>query len=113
MRLSKPGYYADFVVYPMCIAGLTGAFLWQAPSPSRIGMYFLIGLMGFALWTLIEYILHRYVLHHVPFFVTMHDMHHDNPSALVGSPTWMTVSVAAAIFFSLWWFTSSLSPTAS
>ena len=87
MQLSKPGYYADFVVYPLLILGLLAVQLAEAKSWRPFGFVFLC-LLGFAAWTLFEYLLHRYVLHRVPILHDMHEAHHANPSAFVGTPSW-------------------------
>jgi sterol desaturase/sphingolipid hydroxylase (fatty acid hydroxylase superfamily) len=87
MQLSKPGYYADFIVYPLLILGLLGVQLAEAKTWRPFGFVFLC-LLGFAAWTLFEYLLHRYVLHRVPILHDMHEAHHANPSAFVGTPSW-------------------------
>ncbi len=79
MRLSKVGYYGEFVVYPVLTVGLTAAALWTAPESAGTWLVAFVG--GIALWTLIEYVLHRYVLHHVPYIKEMHDAHHGDQTA--------------------------------
>ena len=40
--------------------------------------------VGALLWTLVEYLLHRYILHHLPYIKEMHEAHHNEQDALVG-----------------------------
>lgn len=98
MHLSRIGYYSDFFVYPVLIAllaiaglgfaGTEGAAIWLAMFAACV-----------ALWTLIEYLMHRFVLHHVPYIKDMHNHHHHEEKASVGTPTWLSVSSHAAIVF--------------
>src|SRR5882724_10598179 len=85
MRLSKLGYYGDFVFYPVTVTALAGAALWTTTFESW-PQWFVAFVGGFAAWTLIEYVLHRYVLHHVPYVKDMHDAHHADQMALIGTP---------------------------
>jgi sterol desaturase/sphingolipid hydroxylase (fatty acid hydroxylase superfamily) len=87
MQLSKSGYYADFVVYPLLIIGLLAVQLVEARTWRPLGFVFLC-LVGFAAWTLCEYLLHRHVLHRVPILHDLHEAHHADPSAFVGTPSW-------------------------
>lgn len=92
MRLSKYGYYSDFVVYPIVIAALAGAALYRASW--RAGAHWAGAvLVGIAAWTLLEYVLHRIALHEIVYFVPMHALHHREPRAYVGTPTWLSLAV--------------------
>jgi sterol desaturase/sphingolipid hydroxylase (fatty acid hydroxylase superfamily) len=57
--------HGEFIIYPALIAGLAAAALWQA-SPERYALWLAAFVSGVGLWTLVEYLLHRYVLHHMP-----------------------------------------------
>jgi len=95
MRLGKISYYADFVVYPVVIAALAAYALWRAPA----AWYLLIiaFLSGVAIWTLVEYVLHRFVLHHVPYIKDMHDAHHEDQLALIGTPIWISLAIMVVV----------------
>ena len=89
MRLSRAGYLADFYVYP-CVAAVLGA-LAIVPAPrhwSALGGAFVAGL---AAWTLLEYLMHRWVLHRGPWIRNHHEAHHRDPKAFVGTPTWLSL----------------------
>jgi sterol desaturase/sphingolipid hydroxylase (fatty acid hydroxylase superfamily) len=98
MQLSIIGYYSDFVVYPVVIAmlaaigthdiGKDGALAWIAVVFACVG-----------LWTLIEYLMHRFVLHHIPYIREMHDRHHVEERESVGTPTWLSLGAHALIVF--------------
>ncbi len=103
MRLSRTGYYADFVVYPVLLAPLAAVLVlrdtWQQHAA-----WFVACLAGLAVATLLEYAVHRWVLHRVPPFLGMHDLHHADPRALVGTPTWLSAALIGGVVLApLWW----------
>ncbi|MFI5010935.1 MAG: sterol desaturase family protein [Hyphomicrobiales bacterium] len=110
MQLSKAGYYADFVVYPLLILGLLAFQLVEAGA-WRYWAFMGLALAGFAIWTLFEYLLHRHVLHKVPILHDMHEAHHADPSALVGTPSWLSsLLFLVGALLPAWWalgFTSA------
>src|SRR5580704_11455812 len=85
MRLSKVGYYADFVAYPAIILVLTTAELRPAEALAQL-QWLIACVVGIAGWTLVEYIIHRFVFHRIPLAARLHDMHHSSPGALIGAP---------------------------
>ncbi len=110
MQLSKLSYYADFVVYPLVLITLTALgvdHLYRVGGAHWVGGVQWLGaaIVGLIFWTLLEYALHRVALHRMPYFSPMHGLHHASPLALIGTPTWMSVSilvVAVLIPTSLW-----------
>ncbi|MEO7938828.1 MAG: sterol desaturase family protein [Burkholderiaceae bacterium] len=97
MHMNKWSYRADFVVYPLLDGvALTLAFahVTLATGASRLAEV----LAGVVLWTLIEYLLHRWVLHHWQPFKGLHDAHHAHPSEFIGTPSW----VSGGLFLALW-----------
>jgi sterol desaturase/sphingolipid hydroxylase (fatty acid hydroxylase superfamily) len=104
MRPSKFTYYADFVVYPPVIVGLAAAGLVRATWADRTE-WLCVAAAGFVLWTLLEYILHRSVLHRKTYFSPMHGQHHAAPLAFLGTPAWVSISVLSACFlFPVWYW---------
>ena len=67
MRLSKAGYFADFAVYPPVVVALLTLALRHAPSLVWV-KWSIACLAGIAAWTLVEYVIHRGVLHRIRFF---------------------------------------------
>lgn len=89
---SKVSYYADFILVPLLIAAsLPYANLWWAPA-------------GFAAWTLVEWLLHRYVFH--VWMRRQHWLHHIRPSAFIAAPGWLTAGlhiIALSAAFTTGW----------
>lgn len=97
MRLSNWGYHADFYVYPALIVACAMMTLWHAPARAVELSIAAVG-VGLIAWTALEYALHRWLLHRVPPFSRLHALHHAHPSALIGTPTWLS----APLFLALW-----------
>ena len=97
MRPSKLTYYADFVVYPVVIVGLAAAGVAHTNWSDR-AQWLGAGVAGFVIWTLLEYILHRAVLHRKTYFAPMHGEHHAAPLSYIGTPAWVSVTVLCACF---------------
>ena len=103
-------YYGEFIFYAAVIAGLAAVALWQAP-PDRSIIWLAAFTAGIWLWTLVEYLLHRYVLHHVPHIKEMHQAHHDEQDALIGTPVWISFGSFAVFLVLPAWFL--MGPTAA
>lgn len=98
MHLARLSYFADFVVYPLAILIFVGAAYWvSAPGDHLAWLTSFVA--GVALWTLLEYLLHRYAFHHAPVIKDMHGAHHDDQKALIGSPTWLSFAIMLAGVF--------------
>jgi sterol desaturase/sphingolipid hydroxylase (fatty acid hydroxylase superfamily) len=103
MLLSKAAYYADFVVYPLLLLSLGAVLVW-AGTPQMYVVWIVACFIGIVGYSLLEYGLHRVVLHHIPPFRRMHDLHHANPTAMVGTPTWLSVAlIVGSVLLPLWW----------
>ena len=106
MHLSRAGYYADFVVYPFLVLALFAVALSRT-APHAWVVWFGACLLGIAIWTLSEYVFHRFLLHDTPFFARMHDEHHADPTGYVGTPTWLSFAIIiGGILLPLWWGTN-------
>ena len=103
MLLTKAGYYADLLIYPPVALALIVGQLWIPHTLFHwCGIVaFVIGVSG---WTLVEYAMHRAALHAIPVLRTMHDLHHKNPGAYVGTPAWVSLAVfVLGAFAPVWW----------
>ena len=59
---------------------------------------------GLVLWTFLEYAIHRIALHRMPVFSPMHSLHHGEPLAYIGTPSWVSVSVwLGVVLLPSWW----------
>ena len=67
-------------------------------------------LAGLAGWTLLEYALHRFVLHGLRPFSDWHAEHHHRPAALICAPTILSASLIAALVFLPAWALGGLWP---
>jgi sterol desaturase/sphingolipid hydroxylase (fatty acid hydroxylase superfamily) len=96
MQQSRIAYHADFVVYPVLILV---TILEIAYRFSRPDWTLLLGfaIAGAVLWTLLEYLMHRFVLHGGTRIAGFHNQHHAWPRALVGTPTWVSVATIFCI----------------
>ena len=101
MQLTKTGYYADFLVYPSLVLALGWVGLRHAPS-AECWDWFAACAAGIVFWTLLEYLLHRHVLHRLQPFQRLHGVHHARSTDLVGTPTWLSLCLFAVFALSLW-----------
>lgn len=107
MRLSKTSYYADFVIYAVLVAAALIGAMRSNSAHGRV-IWLLAALLGALSWTLIEYTLHRFVLHRIPVLAVMHDAHHQLPLAFVGTPTWLSLPVIGVLIFLPAWALGTL-----
>jgi cyclopropane-fatty-acyl-phospholipid synthase len=100
-------YDADFVLYGLAVLVLAGALVAICP-PTKGREAFAVVVAGLAAWTLVEYGLHRFVLHGVQPFQRWHAEHHRRPAALIGLPTIGSAALFAALVFLPAWLASGL-----
>jgi sterol desaturase/sphingolipid hydroxylase (fatty acid hydroxylase superfamily) len=102
MRLSKVGYYADYVVYPVLLMPL--AAVPVAEGTMKAGLVWCLAFAGglFA-HTLFEYLAHRLLMHGPGPFSGQHDVHHRSPTADIGIPTWLSGAAGLSVFLPLWY----------
>ncbi|ARU31909.1 hypothetical protein CAP31_09610 [Sulfuriferula sp. AH1] len=86
LEFSKTAYFADFAVYLLLPAVAAFMLLHYAPQGEWINIV-IAGMTGLVAWTLLEYVLHRFVLHGIEPFKGWHTQHHLRPYALIGTPT--------------------------
>ena len=94
---AKIGYYADFVVYAALLLSLV-AFTLRGSLSDRL-VWLGAAIAGSGSWTLLEYVLHRFVFHQMPMIVDLHRAHHVAPRAYLSTPTWITLLVLGGLFF--------------
>jgi sterol desaturase/sphingolipid hydroxylase (fatty acid hydroxylase superfamily) len=99
MRHGRAAFSADFLVYPVLLAVMISLIADEAsPGERALALAFVVG--GGLLWTLVEYLIHRFVLHGTATHVaSLHDQHHAWPRAPMGTPTWLGAAAIAAIVF--------------
>lgn len=94
---NKIGYYAELFVYPPVVGGLL-LYHVNANGFALHSRWWFATLCGAMLWTLVEYLVHRFVYHKVPVLKDLHGMHHAHPSDLIGAPIWVSMVSFCAIF---------------
>src|ERR1700733_3116767 len=104
MPINKFLYFGDFAAIPVAIAvlvylALSARGLAGAPN-------FAISLsIGIAVWTLAEYLIHRFVYHNAPFFAPLHDAHHRAPGELIGVPSFVSSGfIVLVCYFPVYFF---------
>jgi sterol desaturase/sphingolipid hydroxylase (fatty acid hydroxylase superfamily) len=95
---SVASHRADIALYGAAVLALAAGAWATAPAGQLIAVC-AWALIGLAAWTLVEYLLHRFVLHQVPPFKRLHALHHQRPTALIGSPTLMTAALFSLLVF--------------
>lgn len=92
MKMSKLGYFFEFLLFPplVLIATLFAFRSSMPPQPLTWAIVYGAGLMA---WTLFEYVLHRVLFHHAPVLSEIHDRHHQSPQELIGTPAWASAIV--------------------
>jgi sterol desaturase/sphingolipid hydroxylase (fatty acid hydroxylase superfamily) len=98
MKLSKALYFGDFIAAPLAILILAAlALAWRGHEAVLPWLLSLVA--GLGAWTLVEYAVHRWLYHRVPFFEKFHDAHHADPDGLIGAPSFVAILVLLALFF--------------
>jgi sterol desaturase/sphingolipid hydroxylase (fatty acid hydroxylase superfamily) len=98
LESSRWAYRADFVLYGLAVAGLTLATLTGTPTRDW-PLLAAVMVSGYLLWGLLEYLLHRFVLHGLQPFRGMHEQHHQRPQERLGTPTVVSAPLFAALVF--------------
>ena len=91
MRLSRVSFFADFYIYPTLAVALVAIAFAVAPDQWLASC--LAVLIGAMVWTLVEYLLHRFMLHRVPWIREQHAAHHNSHQDLIGTPTWLSLGL--------------------
>jgi len=102
MKMSKLGYFSEFLLFPPLILLATFLAFRSSipPRPAALAGVYTAGLIG---WTLIEYLLHRVVFHHAPVLARIHKAHHHSPQELIGTPGWVSVLLGVVLVASPAW----------
>jgi cyclopropane-fatty-acyl-phospholipid synthase len=101
--MAEPWTLRVALAYPASLAvpcaGLVVlAMSWPAQSAAGQGLVFvLVGLAGVLLWTLTEYVLHRWMLHGVEPFQRWHLAHHRHAGVAIRVPLLFSVLLVLAV----------------
>ncbi len=98
MRIGKFLYFGDFVVIPIAVL-LLAAAAYVAGGLTAVPEWGSSLLFGAALWTLVEYLIHRYAYHHAPILSPLHDAHHQAPRDFVGVPSFLSSGLILVVCY--------------
>jgi len=98
MEHSKAAYRIDFALYGIAVVLLAAFLLVAGPRGQRLEITVFVG-VGLVSWTLIEYALHRFVMHALQPFRRWHAEHHQRPTALICTPTILSATLIATLVF--------------
>ena len=75
---------------------LAAAVVWNLREGTAPWLWAAALAAGLAVWTLLEYLIHRYVFHRI----APHRLHHEQPTELryLFAPLWLSLSFAAALW---------------
>lgn len=98
MPIGKFLYFGDFAVIPVAIllfGGLALADRGLAAAPA----FALSLVVGIVVWTLVEYLIHRFVYHRAPVLTALHEAHHRDPAAYIGVPSFFSSGLIIAVSY--------------
>lgn len=98
MEHGQFAYSIDFIAYGAAIVSLTMLLVEVSPHTRWFPLAALV-LFGLTSWSLMEYLLHRFVLHGVEPFRRWHAEHHQRPRALIFTPTYISASMLLIFVF--------------
>jgi sterol desaturase/sphingolipid hydroxylase (fatty acid hydroxylase superfamily) len=90
MKMSKLGYFSEFLLFPPIILIAT-LYAFRTSTLRQAAIWAFLYAVGLVCWTLIEYFLHRVFFHHAPLLSQIHERHHQSPQDLIGTPAWVSV----------------------
>jgi len=92
MKMSKLGYFFEFLLFPPLVL-VAALFAFRGSPPPQPLTWAIVYGAGLMAWTLFEYVLHRVLFHHAPVLSQIHDRHHQSPQELIGTPAWASAVV--------------------
>lgn len=92
-------YWTDAGLYGLAVILLSTHLVVSAdPAIERLLLLAWV-VLGIFVWTLMEYLLHRFVLHGLPPFAAWHAEHHRRPLALICAPTLLSGSLIGFLVY--------------
>ena len=103
----RSAYVADFVLYGVAVCALSAYLLAETPRTHGLEVALLV-IGGLTAWPVVEYAMHRYLLHSVQPFSGWHLRHHERPTARICTPTILSASLIGTLVFLPAWGLSDL-----
>ena len=95
---TKSGYLFDSIFYISVIISGIIALIMSEPA-AMILPIFVFTCMGLFTWTILEYFIHRFILHGNNRLQRAHMLHHDNPHELIAAPTLLGASLFLIVMY--------------
>ncbi len=93
----KPvAYFVDFVFYGVLTSSLAVVLVVFGLGEHEVQLAAIV-FAGVVAWTVLEYAIHRFVLHGLRPFSDWHAEHHQRPSALICAPTLVSATLIAGL----------------
>lgn len=107
LKHTPTSYSLDFALYAVIWTAIATTLLIADSQGYGVSLLLYV-CGGIALWSLLEYLLHRFVLHGIAPFSQWHDQHHLQPKELIATPMLLSL----LLFFLLgalpaWWLIGS------
>lgn len=103
IKHSKFAYMVDFAVYFLAVI-LLACYLVLHPVALSVWSVATCILLGSLSWSLIEYCLHRFILHRYLPFSHWHSEHHRLPRAFICTATVVSLgTIALTVYLPLYW----------
>lgn len=102
LEQTRFAYRADVAAYGTAVASLLGLVAVTTPS-AHAGAVVAWVVAGWAGWSFVEYLLHRFVLHGLQPFLGWHEAHHARPTALLFTPTLLSAAGFATVVLAPAW----------
>jgi len=103
----RAAYFADFALYGIAVCALSAFLLAQTPRAHGLQVALLV-IAGLAAWPVVEYAMHRYLLHGMQPFSGWHRQHHERPMARICTPTILSATLMTILVFLPTWALSNL-----
>jgi sterol desaturase/sphingolipid hydroxylase (fatty acid hydroxylase superfamily) len=94
----ESAFRADVALYAVSAVALTSYLILRA-QPDQVAATGTLVLLGVVGWTLVEYLMHRLVFHGVDPIRRWHAEHHRRPTALIFTPTIVSVTLIGVLVF--------------
>jgi hypothetical protein len=95
LHFSKAAYVADSLAYALLVVIASTMLALFGPRDEWRAIVLLMA-VGLIVWSFLEYVIHRFILHGIEPFRSMHVEHHDRPHELIGKPTLLSGALFVA-----------------
>jgi sterol desaturase/sphingolipid hydroxylase (fatty acid hydroxylase superfamily) len=98
MRIGKFLYFGDFLAIPLLVAIFLRLAL-HAQGLAGLPEFGLSFASGLVVWTLAEYLIHRFLYHRAPWLSELHELHHKAPMELIGLPSFVSSGIVVLLTY--------------